>query len=189
MTASTETTMTSTDVMSSERLVLRSADPSDFEPLYQVVFSDEQVMKQAFYDRPMSREQASEFFRDEFDFCGSGKRLGVLCLKDGTIIGFSGLLACTVLGEPDDFEIGFVLGRSFWGKGYATEIGKAQVRFGFEQAGCSRLLGVVREDNAASKRALSKSGLSFHSTVETTDRGVREVYCVLKTEWAFSNRR
>eukprot|EP00567_Pseudictyota_dubia_P006316 CAMPEP_0197435482 /NCGR_PEP_ID=MMETSP1175-20131217/3062_1 /TAXON_ID=1003142 /ORGANISM="Triceratium dubium, Strain CCMP147" /LENGTH=181 /DNA_ID=CAMNT_0042964527 /DNA_START=405 /DNA_END=950 /DNA_ORIENTATION=- len=172
---------TTRDVITTERLVLRSAQPDDIHELFRVVFSDAQVMSQAFRnDHVMaSKEDAIDFFDDHFDFGGTGKALGVLCLKEtGEVIGFSGLLRCDVFGEDDDYEIGFVLGRDYWGKGYATEIGKAQVMYGLGEAGCSRLLGVVRADNIASKKALSKSGMAYHSTRETSDRGEREIFVV-----------
>ena len=177
---------TTKDIITSERLVLRSADASDLDDLFRVVFSDAQVMSQAFSgNRAMSKEDAAQFFKGHFDFEGTGKALGVLCLKETReVIGFSGLLACDVFGKAeDDYEIGFVLGRDYWGKGYATEIGKAQVEYGLgEEAGCSRLLGVVRADNLASKKALAKSGLTYHSTRQTSDRGEREIYVVEKTK-------
>ena len=108
------------DVITSARLVLRSAEPNDLEELFRVVFSDAQVMSQAFYDnQAMSKEDATKFFEGHFDFSGNGKALGVLCLKETReVIGFSGLLACDVFGQKDDdYEIGFVLGRDYWGKG------------------------------------------------------------------------
>lgn len=172
------------DIITSERLVLRSAEASDLDDLFRVVFSDDQVMSQAFSaNMAMSKEEAAQFFEGHFDFEGTGKALGVLCLKETReVIGFSGLLACDVF-EKDDYEIGFVLGRDYWGKGYATEIGRAQVAYGLgKEAGCSRLLGVVRADILASKKALAKSGLTYHSTRQTSDRGEREIYLVEKAK-------
>ena len=109
-----------TEIISTRRLVLRSASESDLDPLCEVVFSVAEVMNQAFEGKPLSRKQAEDFFYSAFDHDGNGMQLGVLTLKDsGTIIGFAGLLESTSLGQQD-FEIGFVLGREYWGKGYAT---------------------------------------------------------------------
>ena len=164
------------DVISTERLILRSAQLRDLGKLFEIVFSNAEVMQHAFYGKIFNIEEATEFFENTFDFTGTGTQLGVLTLKNtGEIIGFSGLLPCPVLGEQD-YEIGFVLGRDFWGKGYATEIGQAQIKYGFEVIGCKRLLGVVLPENAASKAALLKSGMVYHSMVETETRGKREVY-------------
>jgi RimJ/RimL family protein N-acetyltransferase len=91
------------------------------------------------------------------------------------IIGFAGLIACDALGVHD-YEIGFVLARTAWRKGYATEIGHAQLRYGFETVGCARLLAQVSPDNARSITALERVGMRHHAIVETRGRGLRRVY-------------
>jgi len=166
------------DIIATDRLVLRSVSKPDLEQLHDIVFSVPEVMSQAFEGKPLTRKQAADFFYSAFDHDGNGMQLGVLTLKgSGTIVGFAGLLESTSLGQQD-FEIGFVLGREFWGKGYATEIGVAQIEYGLGRKNCSRLLAFVAPKNEASKAALVKIGMRHHSTIETTSRGMREVYIV-----------
>jgi ribosomal-protein-alanine N-acetyltransferase len=166
------------DIIVTNRLVLRSACDSDLGSLHDIVFSDPEVMTQAFSGKPLSKSESANFFATSFDHDGNGKQLGVLTLKGtATIIGFAGLLECPVLGQKD-YEIGFVLGRDYWGFGYATEIGQAQIEYGLELSGCSRLLAFVAPENKASLSALLKIGMIHQSTVETKDRGTKEVYIV-----------
>jgi len=133
-------------------------------------------MSQAFEGKPLSRPESTDFFKNYFDHDGNGKQLGVLVLNGpGNIVGFAGLVECPVLGRKD-YEIGFVLARKYWGKGYATEIGIAQIEYGMESAGCERLLALVSPANAASKSVLHKIGMIHHSTIETETRGIRDVY-------------
>jgi RimJ/RimL family protein N-acetyltransferase len=102
--------------------------------------------------------------------------MGVLVAKgSGLIIGLAGLLQCSELGRKD-YEIGFVLAQKFWGKGYATEIGIAQIEYGLEVIGCERLLALVAPGNAASRSVIRKIGMRHHSTVDTESRGLRDVY-------------
>ena len=164
------------EIITSDRLILRSAVDSDLESLYDVVFSVPEVMLHAFGGKPFSKEETADFFASSFDHNGNGKQLGVLCEKDSnTIIGFAGLLECSVLGERD-YEIGFVFGQKFWGKGYATEIGYAQIEYGLGVIGCTRLLAQVAPSNAASISVLVKIGMTYQVTIETENRGVREIY-------------
>ena len=93
----------------------------------------------------------------------------------GEVIGFAGLSPCDALGA-DDFEIGFVLARRAWGRGIATEIGEAQLAFGFEQLKCGRLLGLVDPRNAPSIHALEKLGMRHLETIADPRRGSRSVY-------------
>ena len=133
-------------------------------------------MSQAFAGKTLSRQESTDFFKNCFDHDGNGKQLGVLVLDHpGTIIGFAGLVECRVLGRKD-YEIGFVLARKYWGKGYASEIGIAQIEYGLGDAGCERLLALVSPGNVASKSVLHKIGMIHHSTIETETRGTRDLY-------------
>ena len=165
-----------TRIITSKRLTLRSAHDSDLDTLHKIIFSDPEVMSQAFEGKTLSRQESTDFFRNYFDHDGNGKQLGVLVLNGpGNIIGFAGLLACPVLGRRD-YEIGFVLARKYWGKGYASEIGMAQIEYGIESAGCERLLALVSPGNTASQSVLHKIGMIHHSTFETKTRGIKDIY-------------
>ena len=56
-------------------------------------------------------------------------------------------------------ELGYWIGRPYWGQGYATEAVAAVVRFGFEQEGLERICGEHFARNPASGRVLAKAGL------------------------------
>ena len=164
------------EVLNTERLVLRSIQDSDLDILHERIFSDAEVMAQAFEGKVFSRPDSLYFVANYLDHDGNGKQPGVLILKDsGNVIGFAGLLKCTAL-EREDYEIGFVLARNYWGKGYATEIGKAQIEYGLKVVGCERLLALVTPGNHASRSVLQKIGMRYHSTVDAMYRGEREVF-------------
>jgi [ribosomal protein S5]-alanine N-acetyltransferase len=109
-------------------------------------------------------------------------RLVLRAAAEEEIIGFAGLSPCDALGARD-FEIGFVLARRVWGKGIATEIGEAQLAFGFEQLKCGRLLGLVDPRNAPSIHALEKLGMRLQETIADPRRGSRSVYVIEAAEW------
>ena len=163
-------------VLVTERLILRSALPQDFEPLFAHVFSDPPVM-QYLGGAPLSRERATTVFADAFDHEGTGKKIGVLVERESKeVFGYAGLKTCDALGD-EDCEIGFVLRRSAWGRGYATEIGCAQLEFGFRTTSQPRLLAQVRPANSASAHALRKIGMSFVKDYERPTLGTWQVYC------------
>ncbi len=165
-----------TKILTTDRLVLRSVIESDLDALYDTVFSDPKVMCHAFEGKVLSRKESKIFFTSSFDRDGSGKKIGALAIKGtATPIGFAGLLPCHALGERD-YEIGFVLGQEFWGRGLATEIGHAQIAYGLNTLGCRRLLALVAPKNKASMSVLQKIGMEHHATIETKNRGIREVY-------------
>lgn len=66
--------------------------------------------------------------------------------------------------EDDAAELGFVLARSHWGRGLATEAVRAVVAFAEEHPELARIWATCDAENVASARVLGKSGLA--------DRGV-----------------
>ncbi|UTW58362.1 GNAT family N-acetyltransferase [Kordiimonas sp. SCSIO 12603] len=60
--------------------------------------------------------------------------------------------------ESGGREIGYFIGRDFWGKGYATEAGKALINLVREQGHAGIIYGTVAKDNPASMRVLEKLG-------------------------------
>jgi len=164
------------EIITSERLILRSVCDADTDILHAIIFSDPEVTEFAFAGKTLSRQESAIFIENYFDHDGNGEQMGVLVLSGtGEIIGFAGLLECSALGLKD-YEIGFVLARTHWGKGYATEIGFAQIEYGLREKGCERLLALVAPGNVASKSVLQKIGMLHHSTIDTDTRGARDVY-------------
>ena len=167
----------------SDRLLLRAVGPTDQQVLYDRVFSDPEVMAQAFDGRVFSPTEAAEFVRLRFDHDGDGLRPGVLVEKQSKdIMGFAGLMPCEALGEQD-FEIGFVLARTFWGKGYGSEIGRAQLDFGFNHTDRPRLLALADPKNVRSVAVLTKLGMHRLTAVNDDRRGRRDIYQILRTDW------
>jgi ribosomal-protein-alanine N-acetyltransferase len=169
------------EFIGTDRLSLRSADPADFAVLYERVLTDPDVMRHVMAGLPLSREQAEDFFREKFDRAGTGRGLGVLIERASSeVVGFAGLLPCDLLGQPDH-EIGFVLARRGWGRGYAQEIGRAQLKFGFGTLHCTRLLAQVAPENFASVNALTKIGMRLHDTLDSPGRGRRHIFLATAT--------
>ena len=70
------------------------------------------------------------------------------------------------LTETDEVEVDFILGRAFWGQGFASEAGQASMQFGFNELSLSTIIGIVHPENLASQRVLSKIGMQM---VEETE--------------------
>jgi [ribosomal protein S5]-alanine N-acetyltransferase len=57
-------------------------------------------------------------------------------------------------------QLGYVLRRDAWGRGWATAAATAMVRFGFEQLGLHRVEATCDPANVASARVLEKAGMT-----------------------------
>ena len=81
----------------------------------------------------------------------------------GELMGRSGL---QYLPETDEVEVDFILGIAHWGQGFATEAGRASLRYGFEEIGLESVVGIVHPENAASRRVLEKLGMTLAGPAE-----------------------
>jgi RimJ/RimL family protein N-acetyltransferase len=82
--------------------------------------------------------------------------------KTGAVLGWVGL---EYLEDVQETEVAYLLSNRAWGRGLASEAASATVRYGFEQAGLQKIIGLVHPENIASARVLQKSALSFHQRV------------------------
>ncbi len=109
------------------------------------------------------REAVEDFGRHGLGLWISERREG-----GGTPIGFCGLRHLD--GGPE-VEILYAIQPSEWGRGFATEIAQAVLRYGFETTGLARVWGVADAENVASRRVLEKVGMTFEGCVVNEGRG------------------
>lgn len=140
-----------------ERLGLRCFTPEDAGFLERLN-SDPQVMR--FMGGPMSRAQTESMIDERIlGYYALHPGLGIwatIARSSGACIGMHALNH--VHGE-DFVQVGYRLLPAFWGKGYATEMSIALLRYGFGTLGLGRIVAITDPDNAASLRVLAKCGL------------------------------
>jgi ribosomal-protein-alanine N-acetyltransferase len=80
------------------------------------------------------------------------------CILKGaaTLIGFTGLNPYL----PRQPELEWQFGVPFWGRGYATEIGKAVIAAAFATTHIEAIYGMVNPQNLASMRVMDKIGMT-----------------------------
>lgn len=147
-------------VIETPRLLLRDWRYEDIQPLA-AIYADPEVERQLV---PMSRDATEEqvaYLLAHWDTEGFGL-WAVEQKENGRFIGRIGLLRHPDFPEePDPVEVGWTLERAFWGQGLATEGAVASLRYGFETLGCGRIISITRPTNAASRRVMEKSGLTY----------------------------
>lgn len=75
----------------------------------------------------------------------------------GALVGECGLYPLEGVGP--EVELTYTFARCVWGKGYATEAGRAALDYAFTATGLARVIAVVHPENAASIRVLEKLGM------------------------------
>jgi RimJ/RimL family protein N-acetyltransferase len=76
----------------------------------------------------------------------------------GRLVGAIGLIVDRTHSRA---EMGYWIGKPFWGKGYATEAARAVIGYGFETLSLNRIFAHHMTRNPASGRVLEKAGMKF----------------------------
>lgn len=174
-----------TSYIETERLLLRGLRPRDAGFLIGML-SEPRVMRWLFSGVPMDQESAKSFLESEFSFGRKPIGLGSLYERSpARLIGFAGIIPCRYLDRAD-FEFGFALREDSWGKGYAKEIGRAQIEYSFNNLRVDRLLALAHPQNLASLKVLETIGMRFSKEIFTDKRGPRCVYLTEKYEHQLS---
>jgi ribosomal-protein-alanine N-acetyltransferase len=144
-------------------LTLRPLEPNDAGVLHRI-YQSEGVLRYFPNPVPPPLEKVQRFIAGQqvhWEKYGYGD-WGVVPDGESEIIGWAGL---QFLPELDETEVGFLLDRPFWGKGYATEAALASLQFGFERFGLDHIIALVHPENLASRRVIEKCGMSYMETL------------------------
>ena len=145
--------------LSTERLILRDFVEDDWHAVHEYG-SDEEVAR--FMDwGPNSEEETRVFVQQALESQRELPRktydLAATLGDTGRLIG-GGRIAISD-NENRQAEIGYVFGRSLWGRGYATETALSLLAFGFQDLDMHRIFATCDPENIASARVLEKIGM------------------------------
>jgi RimJ/RimL family protein N-acetyltransferase len=165
--------------LATKRLLLRPFEESDIDTLH-ALFGEEGVLRYFPSSEPPSWESVQRQVKaQEAHWRQRGYGLwAVTRRRDGRLMGRSGL---QYLPNTREVEVDFLLGKRFWGQGYATEAGTAGLRFGFEQLGLDEIVGIVHPENKASRRVLEKLGMRL--TAQTRYFGMDVYRYAVQRAW------
>ncbi|HEV2296454.1 MAG TPA: GNAT family N-acetyltransferase [Tepidisphaeraceae bacterium] len=176
----------STFVLETDRLILRHLEWSDLDALH-AILSDPDVMRYIGNGRAKSRQQTERLLglwiadnerawdehtlarvpqlRRAIERDAHLSLWGTVEKRTKQLIGRCGLLAWDLEGRKE-VEVGYVLAKSHWGRGYATEIAGAIREYGFGRLGFSRLISLIQPGNVASQRVALKTGMRHEQDVK-----------------------
>ena len=141
----------------SERLALRPFTTDDLD-LLDRMNSDPEVMQ--YVGGTKTREETQIVLRDRIlAYYDQNPGLGIWATierSSGACIGMH--LLNHIQGETF-IQVGYVLFREYWDRGYATEMSVALLRYGFSGLGLERIVGITDPGNLGSQHVLEKSGL------------------------------
>jgi RimJ/RimL family protein N-acetyltransferase len=93
---------------------------------------------------------------------------------DGALVGAIGLRPVAT----EHGNLGFWIGRPYWGRGYATAATRAVIALAFGLLDIDALTAAHLARNPASGRVMEKCGMILLGTEKRNHRGVQEEFCV-----------
>lgn len=171
-----------------ERLILRELVESDWRAAF-AIRSDLDVMRYMGMV-PDTEEGTVEFvarcIASQADEPRSWLPLSITLQEDGRLIGGGGLTMVSAANREAD--VGYLLERESWGRGFGTEAVRAFVGLGFEHMKAHRVTANVAPENVASVRVLEKVGFQREGLARqqlwSGDRWVDcYLYAILEDEW------
>lgn len=152
-------------MLETERLILRKWTDADAESLFHYA-KDPAVGPAAGWQPHQSVEESRNVIRNLLNgaecyaICekGSDEAIGSIELR---------LNGHTDMTDRDDeCELGYWLGKPFWGRGYMPEAAKEILRHGFEDLGMNVIWCGYYDGNQKSKRVQEKLGFTYHHTCQ-----------------------
>ena len=145
----------------SQRLYVRTWKPSDLDAWYQVMSHPQTHLYTG--EEPWSREETKsqlEWLLDHRIGWEPGTFNCPLILRaTNLLIGRVGLNP--FLEDEHIPEIEWTISPQYWGKGYATEIGRAMLAYGFKEAEFPAIMGFALPQHWLSKRVMEKIGMIY----------------------------
>ena len=138
--------------LKTRRLSIRPFVMEDTDALFSIL-SDPAVMR--FIEPPYTRSQTAAFITDQLR-AEIPQAYALTENETGALVGH-------VIWQPYDseaYELGWILARQHWGKGYATEMLKGMISYLFEH-GFSEVIAGAFEENPASLRVMAKAGMTL----------------------------
>ena len=169
-----------------ERLLLRPFTTDDLDE-FALLCADPEVMRYIGNGEPQPRERVEIRFNaliKHWNDHGFGP-FAVTTKPSSEFAGFCGLQH---LDDTAEIEVGYRLGKRFWGMGLATEGAMASLRFGFEELALDRIVAVVQPANVASCRVIEKIGLRYVRDARFYDTDVK-YYAISRKEYCPDDSR
>lgn len=152
------------DILETRRCLIRETVPEDVEDFYQI-YSNPAITEftEGLYP---DKEQEKEYIREYIKRVYTYYEFGVWTVvekESGDVIGRAGFSCREGYDEP---ELGFIIGVPWQRRGYAEEVCRGILLYGWECLEFDRVQALVEVENAASLKLCDKLG--FHAVEELT---------------------
>jgi len=187
----TETTpgyaVTEAPILETERLIIRRLKMTDSARV-QLLANDYDIARMVtLMPHPYTLQDAQSWIaltHTEMDM-KSSFAFGIVLKSEDVLVG-SIKVGSEMLNRRS--ELGYWVGKAYWGQGYMTEAAGRAVQFGFEVLGLNRIFATHHRPNIASGRVMQKIGMTYEGTLRGHVIKMGQsvdlcMYSILREEW------
>ena len=179
--------MTDAIEIATTNLLLRYYTAEDAPRIYELI-TDEEVIKAIGVPYPYEMKHAEEWIATHQNMLEkkTGMPMAVVLKRTGELIDDASLVNMRM--PHRHAELGYWLGRPYWGNGYATEAARALLEYAFTELEMNRIFASYLLENKKSEYILKKLGMKYEGVFRqhVNHHGVYSdlAYCaVLRQEW------
>ena len=173
--------------LETDRLVLRRFTLDDAESVFNNWASDDEVTKYLTWSTHKSIDVSCGYM----DYCVKGYdnssfyQWGIELKDAHELIG--NISVVKVIDDIDSLELGWVIGRRYWGNGYTSEAALKIIEFLFNQVGANCICAGHDVNNPHSGRVMQKIGMEFEGILRQSGRNNQGIvdmahYSIIKSE-------
>lgn len=147
-------------VFVTKRLRVRDINPQDADNFF-LLNGSEEVMR---YIRPVkTKEESDEHFKQILSIPSTPEngRWAVEEKDTGKFIGTFAIIP--IPSEPEKTQLGYSFIPEYWGRGLATELAQAGLKYFLDNTDIPEIYAVSETANIASMKVLQKTGFRFHN--------------------------
>jgi [ribosomal protein S5]-alanine N-acetyltransferase len=156
-------------ILETERLILRRFVLEDLDDLFEL-YRDEEIRRyfpEGVLNYAQTKAELEWFLNGHPRFPELGL-WATVNKETGEFMGRCGLLPW-IIEDRQEVEVAYLLGKKFWGQGFATEAALAIVQYAFENLDLSRLICLIDPENTASAKVAERIGMHFEQRVDGID--------------------
>lgn len=169
-------------ILQTKRLYLREMNQGDLPALCKILMDEETMYA---YNGAFNKEETQNWLDRQLDrYRTYGFGLWAVVLKEtDAMIGQCGI-TLQPWKDSEVMEVGYLLQRDYWHKGFATEAAKACMEYAFTELHACQVCSIIRDTNTSSQNVALRNGMT-----KSDDTWIKHYRGVDMPHYLFSAKR